>query len=139
MGYNIEISFNMLKHSNVSELKKYITDYALDLNCDHYYYLYEVEDNNKIPRNHCIIVVNFSDNELFNCSLFLKDVKKMKDIYIECIYEDEIVCKLIYASQYYLTTVDKDKVIKYNKFKRERSLSDNEKLVLEHVTNSGKK
>ena len=38
MGYNIEISFNMTKHSNVSELKKNITDYALDYNCDHYYY-----------------------------------------------------------------------------------------------------
>ena len=40
MGYNIEISFNMLNHSNVSELKKYITDFALDCNCNHYYYLY---------------------------------------------------------------------------------------------------
>jgi hypothetical protein len=38
-----------------------------------------------------------------------------------------------------LTTVDKDKVIKYNKFKRERSLSDNEKIVLEHVAKIAKK
>ena len=139
MGYNIEISFNMTKHSNVSELKKYITDYALDYNCDHYYYLYEHENECKIPRNHCIIVVNFGDNELFDCSIFLKHIKQMKDIHIECIYEDEIMCKLIYASQYYLTTVEKDKVIKYNKFKRERSLSDNEKIVLEHVAKIAKK
>ena len=140
MGYNIEISFNMLKHSNVSELKQYITDFALECNCNHYYYLYELEGKCKLPRNHCVIVVNFEDDEIFNCSLFVKQVRKMKkDLYIECIYEDEIMCKLIYASQYYLTTMDKDKVIKYNKFKRERSLSDNEKLILDQVTNLPKK
>jgi hypothetical protein len=37
---------------------------------DHYYYLYEHENECKIPRNHCIIVVNFGDNELFDCSIF---------------------------------------------------------------------
>jgi hypothetical protein len=84
-------------------------------------------------------VVNFEDKEIFNCSIFVKKVKKMKDLYIECIYDDEIMCKLIYASQYYLTTMDKDKVVKYNKFKRERSLSDNEKLILDQVTNLPKK
>jgi hypothetical protein len=139
MGYNIEISFNMLKHANVSELKKMITDFALDCCCDHYYYLYELEGKCKLPRNHCIIVVNFEDDEIFNCSTFVKKVRKMKDLYIECIYEDEIRCKLIYASQYYLTTMDKDKVVKYNKFKRERSLSDNEKLILDQITNPTKK
>jgi hypothetical protein len=58
----------------------------------------------------------------------------MKTLHIECIYDDEIVCKLIYASQYYQTTMEKDKAIKYNKFKRERSLSDNEKMILEQVS-----
>lgn len=140
MGYNIEISFNMLKHANVSELKQLITDLALESNCNHYYYLYELEGKCKLPRNHCVIVVNFEDDEIFNCSLFVKQVRKMKkDLYIECIYEDEVMCKLIYASQYYLTTIDKDKVIKYNKFKRERSLSDNEKLILDQIANPLKK
>jgi hypothetical protein len=30
--------------------------------------------------------------------------------------------------------MEKDKAIKYNKFKRERSLSDNEKMILEQVS-----
>ena len=98
-----------------------------------------MEGKCKLPRNHCVIVVNFEDDEIFNCSIFVKKVRKMKDLYIECIYEDEIMCKLIYASQYYLTTMDKDKVIKYNKFKRERSLSDNEKLILDQIANPLKK
>jgi len=135
MGYNIEVSINMMKHPNVSEIKREITDFALELNCDHYYYLYEVENKVRIPRNHIIIVVNFDDSETFNCAHFLKTIKKMKNLHIECIYDDEIACNLLYASQYYLTTVEKDKVIKYNKNKRERSLSDNDKTILEPVTN----
>jgi hypothetical protein len=77
--------------------------------------------------------VNFSDDEVFNCSKFLKTVKKMKDLHIECIYEDSLICKLIYASQFYQTKMDREKVTKYNKFKRERSLSDNEKLLLNQL------
>jgi hypothetical protein len=92
-----------------------------------------MEGRCRIPRNHCIIVVNFDDSETFNCAYFLKKLKKMKDLYIECIYDDEVACNLLYASQYYLTTIEKDKVIKYNKNKRERSLSDNDKTVLEPI------
>ena len=135
MGYNIEVSINMMKHPNVSEIKREITDFALELNCDHYYYIYEVENKVRIPRNHIIIVVNFDDSETFNCAHFLKTIKKMKNLHIECIYDDEIACNLLYASQYYLSTVEKDKVIKYNKNKRERSLSDNDKTILEPVFN----
>jgi len=138
MGYNIEVSFNLQKHSNVSGLKKTITDLALDYECEYYYYLYELEGNVKIPRNHCIIVIHFLDSETFNCSKFLKDIKKMKEIHIECIYDDEIECNLLYASQYYLTTIDKENVIKYNKNKRERSLSDNDKIILEPLGKSKK-
>ena len=92
-----------------------------------------MEGCSRIPRNHCIIVINFNDSEIFNCAYFLKTLKKMKELHIECIYDDEIVCNLLYASQYYLTTIDKDKVIKYNKNKRERSLSDNDKMILEPI------
>jgi hypothetical protein len=138
MGYNIEISIDLLKHTNVSETKREIIDFASDLECSYYYILYDYEERIKFPRNHMIIVINFanendSNNCLFNCAKFLCLIKKMKDLHIECIYDDEIVCNLLYASQYYLTTIEKDKVIKYNKNKRERSLSDNDKMILEPV------
>lgn len=133
MGYNIEVSFDLTKHANVSELKRTITDRALDMNCDHYYYIYEMERDCRIPRNHCIIVVNYDDDFILQCSNFIKQMKQMKGVHIECIYDDIIACKLVYASQHYLTTIDKDKVIKYNKFKRERSYSDNEKIILELI------
>ena len=136
MGYNIEVSIDMLHHTNITEIKKVIADYAIDYDCNHYYYFYEMEGGCKIPRNHCIMVINFDDDteHIFNCAAFLKIIKKIKKIFIECIYEDDVVCKLLYASRYYQTTMQKDNFIKYNKNKRERSLSDNEKLLLEQVS-----
>jgi len=136
MGYNIEISFDMTKHSNVSDLKTEITNLALDYNCDHYYYYNcEYDESHKFPRNHYIIAVAFNDNNIFDCANFIKLVKKTTGIHIECIYEDDndIKCKLIYASNYYLKQIDKSCVIIYNKFKRERSLSDNEKIILSRL------
>lgn len=133
MGYNIEISVDMAKHPDFSRLKSDIVDFALDSGCEYYYYLYEIEGGGHRKRNHCIIVVNFDDNEILNCSNFLKIVKKMKDLHIECIYEDSLLCKLIYASRFYQTTMDREKVTRYNKFKRERSLSDNERLLLNQL------
>lgn len=133
MGYNIDISIDIAKHPDLSRLKKEITDFAIASGCDFYYYLYEMEGGGQRKRNHCIIVVNFDDAAIFDCAYFLKKIKKNKDLHIECIYEDSIVCKLIYASRFYQTTMDRDKAIRYNKFKRERSLSDNEKTLLDEV------
>lgn len=135
MGYNVEVAFDLAKHNNVTELKQEISSWALNYQCDHYYYYYDMENQDKTnkvsKRNHCIVIANFDDEETFNCAKFIKIVKSINGLHIECIYEDSQVCKLIYASQCYLKNIDKDKVIVYNKFKRERSHSDNEKILLE--------
>jgi hypothetical protein len=131
MGYNVEVAFDMIKHSNVSEMKEKISSFALDFDCDHYYYQYEMINNAKMNRNHCIIIINFEDDQIFNCAEFIKTIKKINGLHIECIYEDTLICKLIYASQYYLKNIDKDKVVTYNKFKRERGYSDNENMLLD--------
>jgi hypothetical protein len=130
MGYNIEIAIDIVKHPNLSELKSGIVELAFDNSCEYYYYLYEMEGGCKFKRNHCIIVFNFEEDNILECSKFLKKIRKMKELHIECIYEDTIVCKLIYASHYYLSTIEKENVIKYTKFKRERSYSDNENMLL---------
>jgi len=134
MGYNVEIAFDIVKHGNVSDIKEMIYSLASEFNCDHYYHQYEMVNNAKFNRNHCIIIVNFEDDQVFNCAEFVKTIKKINGLYIECIYEDTLICKLIYASQYYLKNIDKDKVVTYNKFKRERGYSDNENMLLEVVS-----
>jgi hypothetical protein len=136
MGYNIEVAINIVKHSNLSEIKKNVTNLALDYNCDYYYYLYDYQGNCKQERNHCIIVINYSDEFIFDCATLVKKLKKIPELHIECIYEDNIICKLIYASKYYLSTIEKENVIKYNKFKRERGFSDNENMILMNLNQS---
>ena len=133
MGYNIEVAIDIEKHPNLSEIKKTVTDSALEYDCDHYYYLYDYQGNCKQKRHHCIIVINYEDECLFDCAKLLKFLKKIPDIHIECIYEDNIICKLIYASKYYLSTMERENVIKYNKFKRERGFSDNENIILKEI------
>lgn len=134
MGYNIEVAFDILKHGNVTEMKQTISFMALDHNCDHYYYDYEMECDVKFKRNHCIVIINFDDSETFNCAIFLKKIKDIKGLHIECVYEDVIHCKLIYASQQYLKRIDKSRAVVYNKFKRERSYSDNENMLLDGLS-----
>jgi len=136
MGYTLEVSFDITKHPDVTSVKRHISDMALDLLCDHYYYYYETDngdERNKIPRNHCIVAVHFNESEIFQCAEFIKQMKKIRDIYIECIYEDDVTCKMIYASRYYLKNVDKGGVTIYNRFKRERGYSDHEQLLLDEM------
>jgi hypothetical protein len=89
-------------------------------------------NNNYRNRNHHILVFIFDDNDVKNLEHFIKELKKYKNVYIECLYEDNITCKLIYASQYYLSTIDKDKVIMYKK--RKRAYSDDENMLLNEIT-----
>jgi len=133
MGYNIEVAINIVKNPNYSEIKSFVTNMALDYNCDHYYFFYDYQGNCKHERNHCIIVINFNDEFMFDCAILLKQLKKMPELHIECIYEDSVICKLIYASKYYLSTIERENVIKYNKFKRERGFSDNENMLLNQL------
>jgi hypothetical protein len=139
MGYTIEIAFDMIKHNNVSELKEFISSLALDFDCNHYYYYFDMENDVKFKRNHCIVSVNFDDKDTFKCANFIKSIKKINGMHIECIYEDTYLCKLIYGSQFYLKNIDKDKVTIYNKFKRERSHSNNENMLLNVVSKNMKR
>lgn len=136
MGYTVEISIDVLKQRNINGLKEIVESLAIEHHCSHYYHMYEMEKNLAIQRNHCVIAVAFEDSEVMNCSKFIKYLKnRFKGVmFLECIYQDNIGgigCKLIYASPCYLKQVEKDKVSKYVKYKRERSHSENEVMLLE--------
>jgi len=132
-GYIIELSFNFLKHGNVEELKDYIHELALVYFCSDFYTMDEMICHDKIQhkRTHRIVVCHFLGTEDF--TQFIKVVKKIKEIYIECIYEDRHVCKLIYASSEYLKNSTRDSVLKYKTFRRERSYSEEENMILSAI------
>ena len=125
MVFNIEISFNLLRSTSITETE--LINLAKMHHSNSHYSFTEME-NNYHNRNHHVYVFTFDDNDVHYLYKFIKNIKLFKDLFIECLYEDNITCKLIYASQYYLSTIDKDKVIMYKK--RKRSYSDDENMLL---------
>jgi len=141
MGYTMELSFNILKHANVTGLENDVVSMAVDFGCSNYYTYIEMEYNKHINRNHCIIVVQFQEKkeDVENMSTFIKVLRRMKHVYIECIYHDDILCKLIYASTLYITNMDKEKVQIYKEFLKEKKYTEQELSFLQEVLTGEKK
>lgn len=129
MVFNLEISIPIMNVT--SELEKYIMDIAFNHHSISHYSFSEMENNNFQKRNHMIYVFLFLNNDFKNLENFIKHIRKIKYISIECLYEDNITCKLIYASSYYLSNIDKEKVKLYQK--RKRSYSEDENLLIREI------
>ena len=122
MVYTIEVSVNLMKLKSFGEMESTIQYLAAKCCCESMYNYSEADGTLKIPRYHHIIVVSFLDENIINFIEFIEEIKKLHYVHIECIYTNE----LIYASSYYLTTVDKDCVKNY---RRKRSYSEDDQLV----------
>jgi hypothetical protein len=132
MGYNIEVSFNVLKH-NVSETKELISNIALENGCENYYNEYEFEKNLRYNRNHCVFTIIFQDYNIDNIVQFLKKMKNLKGIYVESIYDDDRN-NMLFASNLYLSQfMDKHIAKVYKLNKRERSYSEDDIKILNIV------
>lgn len=131
MGYNIEVSFNTLKH-NISETRDLIISIAVENGCNYYYNDFEFENNLCYNRNHCVITLNFQN---YNCNIdyivkFLKIIRNIKGIYIESIYDND-TNNILFASKFYITQMMDKHIAKiYNLNKRLRSYSEDETLIM---------
>lgn len=136
MGYIIEVSFNVLKNSSVTELLESIKGYAYDCGCDYSYEDYEYETNVQFKRNHCIITMVFSQYDLSYLLKFIKFIRSKRELYLETIYDDDSR-KILYASQYYITQkMNKSNGKCFKKERRERSYSDDENMILNIIKKS---
>ena len=130
MGYNIELSFNVLKNGSVTELLNKVRACAEDCFCDDFYEDYEFENKTQFQRRHCIMSINFSQDRVNNMIEFLNNIRKREGIYIELIY-DETNHSILYASQYFITQkMDKYAAKEFVVQKRKRSYSDDESMIL---------
>jgi len=130
MGYNIEVSFNILKNSSVTELQDIVKEKAEECGCDYYYEDYEYETNVQFKRNHCIMTIVFSQDNLFYLLNFIKFIRSKKCLYLELIY-DEDSRSILYASQYYIT--QKMNKFNYKNYKKDKIYSFDENLILNIV------
>jgi hypothetical protein len=130
MGYNIEVSFDIIKNSSVTELQKIVKNYAEECGCESIYEDYEYETHTQFKRNHCIITIIFSDTNIEYLLLFLKFVRRIEGLFLELIYDD--ISKLVlYASQYYISQKMNKTISKiFKQERRERSYSDDENMIL---------
>lgn len=130
MGYNIELSLNMLNVTNFSEIEKTIYYVAELYDCDNIYSFSEEDGTKKIPRYHCVYVIFFSENSFDNLIKFVTFIKNYKKkCYIECIYCDDIF-KLLYASSYYLNNSNRELSKKYKNFIENKIFTPNESKLL---------
>ena len=139
MGYIIEVSFNIFKNSNITEIEEEIISFAKKCNSTFFYSNCEMEKNIRIQRNHTVITAHFEeDKKMEDLLCFLNYIKKQKGIYIESIYNEE-TNQMLYASQYYLTMMDKFLSKKYQTNKRSRSYSEDETIILNEIDKNPQK
>ena len=136
MGYNIEVSFSLIKNSSVTELQENIKNLATNYGCSYCYEDYEYETHVRYQRKHCIITINFNNPDIYNLIKFLRNIKKSKGLYIEVIY-DEDTNKIIYASKYYTTQkMEKNGSKNFKDERKKRSYSDDDTKILEIMKKS---
>jgi len=136
MGYNIEVSFSLIKNSSVTELQENIKNLATNCGCSYFYEDYEYETHVRYQRKHCIITINFNNYDIYNLISFLRNIKKSKGLYIEVIY-DEDSNKIIYASKYYITQkMEKSSSKIFKDEKKKKIYSDDDTKIIELMKKS---
>ena len=123
MGYAVEVSYHLEKCDNVTDTYQRIIDRAAVCHADSCYEHHEMSGNTKYPRCHCVIVSTFSEENIQHCSYFIKSMKQTKHIHVECIYDDSNRFHFLYASPYYIQTMEKHCAKDYKQRRSERSLS----------------
>jgi hypothetical protein len=130
MGYNIELSFNVLKNGSVTKLLEEVKNCAEEYLCENFYEDYEFENKVQFQRRHCLMSITFSQSKVNNMIEFLNIIRKNNGLYIELIY-DEKNDSILYASQYFITQkMDKFAAKNFKIEKRKRSYSEDESKIL---------
>ena len=134
MGYNIEITYNILKTGSVTKLLEYVRESAEECFCQDFYEEYEFENKTQFQRRHCLMTINFPQSNVNYIIEFLNKIKKNHELHIESIY-NENNHTILYASQYFLTQkMDKNLAKKFKTERRERSYSDDETMILNAIS-----
>jgi hypothetical protein len=102
MNLTISLNQNLKKNNEHLQVENLIYDIANNTNCFNIYNDFELDGiNNYIKNNNKIYIIEYDDIDYFiNFLVFIKSIiKKNKNLYIEYIYNDNII---LYASNKYL-------------------------------------
>ena len=136
MGYQIELSLDIKKTGNITQYKQLFVKEALINGCEIYFFNYEfMGQNRRIYRNHYILTFIFKENEGLIAN-FIRFVKKYKRyVYIESIFYDNCVIKIMYASPRYLKIMEKDMAKDYIEKRKSNNLFKNDSVIIKALKN----
>ena len=133
MVYQIELSINLNKITNLTEIKNILIKKAKECKLENYYTMYEHEGKNRqIFRNHCILTCFFLENDEL-LSEFIRYSKKFKNISIESVGLDDGKFTLMYASKKYLNMMEKEYAMNYINLRREQKLYKQDSIIFKTI------
>ena len=133
MAYQIEISVNINKISNLSEIKSLLIKKANECKLENYYTMYEhMGKNRQVYRNHCIITFLFQEHDELLAE-FIRFTKKIKNISIESLSLDNGKFELMFASKKYLNMMEKEFAQKYIIKRRENKLYKQDSIIFKAI------
>lgn len=98
MSYYVEISFDIRKHK-CTDIKDKLFNISKIHDSYRSYDDYEISGFQRtVKRNHCIMTFAFHEEDIIQVEKFLRKMKKISKVYVECIYTDYHV---IFASKGY--------------------------------------
>lgn len=131
MEYSIDLSFHLDNYS-VNETIEQIKGLAEYYNCISCRAEFEIGGKHRgLTRNHSVVTAVFESEDLYGMVLFIREIKKMRGVYIESIIKDNCV---FYASKYYITLMSKDKVAEYKK-RKTKTYDDTDSILFKEVRN----
>jgi len=133
MTYQLELSVNLNKVSNLSEIKNLLLIKAEECKLENYYTMYEYFGRNRhCYRNHCVLNFSFVENDELLAE-FINYSKKIKNISIESVGLDKGLFKLIYASKKYLNMMEKEHAEKYINLRRQNKLYKQDSIIFKTI------
>ena len=133
MVYQIEVSVNLNKVTNLTEIKNMLLSKAEECKLEDFYTMFEhIGKNRQIYRNHCVLVFLFIENDELLAD-FIRYTKNIKYVSIECVGLDKGKFELIYASKKYLNMMEKEFAQKYLVKKRENKLYKQDSIIFKTI------
>jgi len=130
MGYTIEISVDVRKPNMLLKSVRQRRELAEAHLCEMQYFMNEIEGNKRqIIKNDSIHVVYFVESQFQNLLAFIKNLRKDKSFYIECIYRDDNSTNLLFVSPKYLKKMDKNVAKNFQK-EMKKKIIDEEKMAI---------
>ena len=134
MGYAIELSTDCRKPNKLATDTAVRRQQAEDYMCEMQYFTHEIEGKKqKIIKFDSIQVVIFS-TENFNLMLnYIRNIRRVREIYIDCIYRDDCTSELLYASPKYLKKMNKQVVKSFKKEMKNRIIKNSDELAIKEA------